>query len=97
SLALALTASLLPGAALASPEADSGREQVAEAVPDEHLDLEYGLVTSDPEDVAVSEPTVVTSLTEMPAAETQAEVYPMPSTGYYTVTGGGWGHRIGMS
>src|SRR5690606_39012290 len=69
----------------------------AEAVPDEHLDLEYGLVTSDPEDVAVSEPTVVTSLTEMPAAETQAEVYPMPSTGYYTVTGGGWGHRIGMS
>src|SRR5690606_20644759 len=51
----------------------------------------------DPEDVALSEPTIVTDLTQLPAAEPDAESYPMPSSGYYTVTGGGWGHRIGMS
>ncbi|USQ76818.1 cell wall-binding repeat-containing protein [Ornithinimicrobium cryptoxanthini] len=102
SLALALTATLLPAVASAtteptSPPAAHDTEQVAEAIPDEHLDLEYGLVTTDPEDVALSEPTVVTDLTQLPAAEPNAESYPMPSSGYYTVTGGGWGHRIGMS
>lgn len=99
SLALAMTVTLLPSAALATPddEADPQTEQVSEAIPDEHLDLEHGLITSDPEDVALTEPTVVTDLTALPAAEPQAEVYPMPASGYYEVTGGGWGHRIGMS
>ncbi|NLG23279.1 MAG: cell wall-binding repeat-containing protein [Actinomycetales bacterium] len=112
SLALVLTATLLPGATAdevlepaagqsadeaAQEPSDEAGEQVSPAVPDEHLDLEHGLITSDPEDVAVSEPTVVTELTELPAAEPNAESYPMPPSGAYTVTGGGWGHRIGMS
>lgn len=99
-IALALTATLLPGAALAStaPEPPPPvTEEVSPAQPQEHLDLELGLVTSDPHDVALTEPTVVTELTEMPGTEPNAEVYPMPDSGYYTVTGGGWGHRIGMS
>lgn len=72
-------------------------EQLSEPVPDEHLDNEFGVITTDPEDVAASEPTTVTELTELPAAEPNAEVYPMPANGQYSVTGGGWGHRIGMS
>lgn len=81
---------------VAEPDQPSG-EQIAPALPDEHLDPEFGLITSDPQDVATTEPTVVTDLTTMPAAEPNAEVYPMPASGAYTVTGGGWGHRIGMS
>lgn len=103
-LALALTVTILPTAAAAptdEPETvtveQPRAEQVSDVVPDEHLNLEYGLITTDPEDVALAEPTVVTDLTTMPAAEPHAESYPMPSTGYYEVTGGGWGHRIGMS
>lgn len=111
SLALALGVTLLPGAAFAatSPEpppveeiAESSAllqdghegEQVSEPVPDEHLDNKYGLTTSNPEIVA---PTTVTQLTSLPAPQPGAEVYPMPGSGKYTITGGGWGHRHGMS
>lgn len=111
SLALVLTATLLPGAtadeeadpaepgrgATAEDQREPSGEQVTPALPEEHLDLEYGLITADPEDVAVAEPTVVTDLTALPAVEPNAESYPMPPGGAYTVTGGGWGHRIGMS
>ena len=76
-------------------EGDEG-EGVSEPLV-ERLDNEFGLVTGDPEDVAAAEPTVVTELTELPQAEPNAEVYPVPSDGVYQVTGGGWGHRIGMS
>lgn len=103
SLALALMLTVLPGAALATTEptppepAAAEGEEVAPAQPDPHLDLEHGLITTDPEDVALSEPTVVTDLTQLPGAQPNAEVYPMPASGAYTVTGGGWGHRTGMS
>lgn len=69
-------------------------EQLSEPVPDEHLDNKYGLTTGDPEIVA---PTTVTGLTSLPTPLPGAEVYPMPDSGQYTVTGGGWGHRHGMS
>lgn len=114
SLALALSVTLLPGAALATtapeppaPEHDSGSaaatgevrdgqegEQLSDPVPDEHLDNKYGLTTSDPE---VVPPATVTTLTELPDAVPDAEVYPVPASGEYSVTGGGWGHRHGMS
>lgn len=97
SLALVLTATLLPGAALATEPDQPDGEPMSEAIPDEHLDNEYGLITTDPEDVALSEPTTVTELTALPSPEPGAEVYPMPGDGAYSITGGGWGHRIGMS
>lgn len=46
---------------------------------------------------AQAEPTVVTELTALPAPQPGAESYPRPSDGVYDVTGGGFGHRIGMS
>lgn len=64
---------------------------------DEWWDNDLGLLTVDPEDVAAAEPTVVTELTELPEPAPHAEVYPVPDDGVYDVTGGGWGHRIGMS
>ncbi|WP_256838152.1 cell wall-binding repeat-containing protein [Ornithinimicrobium faecis] len=80
----------------APPTVDDGQqgEQLSEPVPEEHLDQKYGLTTSDPEIVA---PTTVTALTSLPTPLPGAEVYPMPDSGKYSVTGGGWGHRHGMS
>ncbi|WP_114905616.1 cell wall-binding repeat-containing protein [Ornithinimicrobium murale] len=111
SLALALSLTLLPGAALATttpeptaPQEDTDAsaviqdgqegEQMSEPVPDEHLDNKYGVTTSDPE---VVPPATVTQLTSLPTPEPDAEVYPVPASGEYSVTGGGWGHRHGMS
>lgn len=59
-------------------------------------DQRLGLVTP-----AVAAGTVaaatVTSATSLPAPQSGAEVYPRPSDGVYDVTGGGFGHGIGMS
>ncbi len=43
------------------------------------------------------ETTLVTTAEALPAPQPGAEVYPAPGDGIYDLTGGGWGHRIGMS
>lgn len=46
---------------------------------------------------ATPEPTVQSEITSLPAPQPGAEVYNRPSNGIYQITGGGFGHGIGMS
>lgn len=107
-LALVLAAVLgATGLSAATAQEDAPRPEVRAAEqlvleegadrPAGEADQRYGWVEADPEDPAASEPTVVTESTSLPSPQPGAEVYPRPSSGVWTTTGGGWGHRIGMS
>ena len=91
-LSLALVLSLLTGApSTASPQEPDAVEdavpyaQQADAVPDVETPDELG------------ETTVVTDSPVLPAPVPGSEVYPVPADGSFDITGGGFGHRIGMS
>ncbi|WP_192796547.1 cell wall-binding repeat-containing protein [Serinicoccus kebangsaanensis] len=93
-LVVSLTTSLSSAASPSAPDADpvdpapdSGRpySQQAEAVTPPESPDELG------------ETTVVTTDDVLPAPVPGAEVYPLPADGTYDITGGGFGHRIGMS
>ena len=96
-LALALVVSLTGAPASASPAAPepdledpaSGSllpwAQQAQAAPEPESAEDLG------------ETTVVTTDDVLPAPVPGSEVYPVPADGSYDITGGGYGHRIGMS
>lgn len=76
-------------AQLAADEATSGGiSGQADAAGDEGPD---GLAVNE------GEPTVQSELNSLPAPRPGAEVYTRPSNGVFQVTGGGFGHGIGMS
>lgn len=85
---LGVTSGLPVAAQPLSPEADEAQvpfAQTTEAAPPAQSLEELG------EEVAV------TDATGLPAPQPGAEAYPVPADGIYRVTGGGFGHRIGMS
>lgn len=83
-------------AAVAQDSPDSSEEGDAAKVV---ADQRYGqLSESQLRDVEQVRPAVVQEgVTALPAPQPGAEVYPRPADGVYDLTGGGFGHGIGMS
>lgn len=90
-LTLALVLSLVTGApTLASPQEPESPDALAYAQRAES-------VTEPQTPEELGETTVVTDSPALPAPVPGSEVYPVPADGSYDITGGGYGHRIGMS
>ncbi|GAA4886244.1 cell wall-binding repeat-containing protein [Serinicoccus chungangensis] len=90
-LTLAVVLSLTGAPATAAPqEPDAAQDALPYAQQAESVDA-----VETPEELG--ETTVVTDASVLPAPVPGSEVYPVPADGSYDITGGGFGHRIGMS
>lgn len=61
------------------------------------LDQRHGFLREQDDLLGTPEAVVESGVTSLPAPQPGAEAYPRPADGVYTVTGGGFGHGIGMS
>ena len=97
-IAVLASCSLLLATPVAASQAapDRGDEEEAKGL---IADQRYGqLSSSELRDVEGIRPaTVEEGLTALPEPQPGAEVYPRPADGSYDITGGGFGHGIGMS
>lgn len=67
-------------------------------VPAQVLDQRYGMLEQDDELISGPAPAVVEhGVNALPPPQPGAEVYPRPANGIWPVTGGGFGHGVGMS
>ncbi|WP_022923866.1 cell wall-binding repeat-containing protein [Serinicoccus marinus] len=96
-LALALVVSLTGAPASASPAAPE--PDLADPASGSSLPwAQQAQAAPEPESAEdLGETTVVTTDDVLPAPVPGSEVYPVPADGSYDITGGGYGHRIGMS
>lgn len=95
----AMVVALTPAAAVSDTTEDpqATGPVVDPEAPVHEVDQRYGWVEQDSDLLAEPAPTVEASLDALPAPQPGAEVFPRPADGVYQVTGGGFGHGIGMS
>ena len=95
----ALAVALTPAATVADTgESTSPSEPVIDLqAPVHEVDQRFGWLEEDSDVLVRPTPVVEAYLDELPAPQPGAEVYPRPADGVYDVSGGGFGHGIGMS
>ncbi|WP_131104539.1 cell wall-binding repeat-containing protein [Ornithinimicrobium sufpigmenti] len=78
------------------PSPDAG-PVLDDGAPVLEIDQRHGVLTQGDDLIGTPQPVVESGITSLPAPQPGAEVYPRPADGVYQVTGGGFGHGIGMS